>query len=129
MNPELKPELRRYTLDGMIELYKINPKYFDELAAKAIHQACIGRTPEKTIKLQQMQWTIEAQLRKSKTLLGRMQMMENIFYNRVFDWNGNLAQIMDNFLKLIRTVYGSEQVPTNKPLLSLAKKNTEYSAG
>jgi len=122
MNPELRTEFSRYTPDEMRELYKKNPEQFDELAADAINQACIGRTPEKTIKRQQMQWMIDTQLRKAKTPLGRMHVMENIFYSRVFGEDGELAHLTENCIGLIRVASGTEKVPTKKPLLSLVKK-------
>ena len=122
MSPELRTEFSRFTPDELRELYKKNPEQFDELAADAINQACIGRTPEKTIKRRQMQWLIDAQLRKAKTPLGRMHMMENIFYSRVFGEDGELAHLTDNCIKLIRVATGTEKVPTKNSLLSLVKK-------
>ena len=122
MNPETKMDLRRYTPDELRELYKKNPVQFDELAASAINQACNCSSTKSTIKCRQIQWTIDAQLRKARTPLGRMQIMENIFYGRVFSENGKLADLMDNCIELIRAASMSEKVPTDKPSLHLAKK-------
>ena len=122
MNPELRTEFSRYTPDELRELYKKSPEQFEELAAEAIKQACIGRTPEKTIKRRQMQWMIDTQLRKAKTPLGRMHIMENIFYSRVFGEDGELAHLTENCIGLVRVAVGIENVPTKKPLLTLVKK-------
>ena len=72
MNTKAKTEFSRYTPDELRELYKKNPHHFDEIAVEAISQACIGRTPELTLKRRQQQWIIDAQLRKGKTPLERM---------------------------------------------------------
>lgn len=109
------------TPDELSELYKINPGRFDELAAAAIEQACIGKTPEQTIKLRQMQWTIDGQLRKAKTPLQRMQIMENIFYSRVYGDDGELARLMCSCMELVHLVGWIDQVPAKKPALSLVK--------
>jgi hypothetical protein len=118
MIPGHKTELDRYTRDEMRELYKTDPKLFDKLAAEAIKEACIGETPEETLKLWQMQRTIDAELEKAKTPLERMRIMENIFYSNVFD----LAHIMETFARLIRPAGGTEEVPTGKPVLWLVKR-------
>ncbi len=122
MIPESKTGLNRCTPDEMRELYKTNPELFDKLAAEAINQACIGGTPEGTLKLRQMQWVIDAQLRKAKSPLERMRTMENIFYGHVFGSDGNLTRIVNTFLKLAHTVSAAEKVPPGKPTLSLVKR-------
>jgi hypothetical protein len=122
MNPESIIDLRRFTPDEMRELYKKNPVQFDELAASAINQACICRSAKSTLRCRQIQWTIDAQLRKARTPLGRMQIMENIFYGGVFSENGKLADLMENCIELVRSACWTEKVPTEKPVLYLAKK-------
>ena len=122
MTPESTTELSSYTSDELRELYKRNPKRFDELAADAINQACIGSTPKNALKRRQLQWTIDAQLRKAKTPLGRMQIMENIFYSRVFGDDGELAHLIDNCRELFHAACGTERAPSKKPVLSLVKK-------
>jgi len=122
MNPESKTEFSRYTPDELSELYKKNPNHFDEIAADAIRQACIGKTPEQTLRYRQMQWTIDAQLRKARTPLERMQIMENIFYSHVFGDHGQLAKLMHGFRELLRVVSGTDQAPTKKPVLFLVKR-------
>jgi uncharacterized protein DUF3135 len=118
MIPKHKTELDRYTRDEMRELYKTDPKLFDKLAAEAINEACIGETPEETLKLRQIQRLIDSQLEKAETPLERMRIMENIFYSNVFD----LARIMETFAGLIRPYIGTEEIPTSKPVLWLVKK-------
>ena len=123
MNPESKTEFSRYTPEELSELYKKDPKHFEELADEAINQACIGRTPEATIKNRQLQWIIDTQLRKSKTPLERMQIMENIFYSRVFGDDGELARLMSSCTELLqRTVRGTEQASIKKPTIYLVRK-------
>ena len=122
MNPETKTEFSCYTPDELSELYKKNPNHFDELAAEAIIHACIGRTPERTIKLRQMQWTIDGQLRKGSTPLQRMQIMENIFYSHVFGDDGELAHLKNSCTELLRAVNGTYRVSIKKPALYLMKR-------
>lgn len=122
MNSESKTEFSRYTPGELSELYEKNPNHFAELAADAISQACIGRTPEQTLKHRQMQWTIDAQLRKAKTPRERMQIMENIFYGHVFGDDGELAHLMYNCMELLRATIGTDQVPAKKPALYLVKR-------
>ncbi|MBT1072160.1 DUF3135 domain-containing protein [Pelotalea chapellei] len=117
MHTDLQTEFRDYTPDGLSELYKKDPTYFDELAAAAIHQACIGKTEKETTKLRQMQWSIEGQLRKAKTPLQRMQIMENIFYSRIFGQDGELAQLSYGCKRLLDAV--CVQDPATRPKLSL----------
>src|SRR6185369_987658 len=118
MIPGHKTELDRYTRDEMRELYKTDPELFDKLAAEAIKEACIGETPEETLKLWQMQRTIDAQLQQAKTPLERLRIMEQIFYSNVFD----LAHIMETFARLIRPGGETLEVPTRKPVLWLVKR-------
>jgi len=116
-----KTEFARYTPEELSELFKKDPTHFDEIADEAIRQACIGRTPEQTIRRRQLQWTIDAQLRKGKTPLERMQLMENIFYSQVYGLNGELAQLIDGCTELVYALGGSGQVATGRPRLRLVK--------
>jgi hypothetical protein len=122
MIPDAKTDFRQYTPDELRELYRTDPGLFDKLAAEAIKKACIGGTPEETLRLQQMQWTIDALLRRAKTQLERMVIMEGIFYSHVFGSHGNLAHIVDAFLELAHTAGKIEEVPTGKPALFLVKR-------
>jgi hypothetical protein len=134
MNTKSKTEFSSYTPEQLVELYKRDPEHFEEIASEAISQACIGKTPEQTLRQRQLQWTIDAQLRKAKTPLERMQVMENIFYSRVFGANGELAQLADSCKELIHAVSGTEggaeggtevgieETPIRKPALYLVKK-------
>lgn len=124
MKIEPKPEsvteskaLTRYSPDELRDLYKKDPKRFDELANDALSQACIGRTPEQTLKFRQMQWSIDAQLRKAKTPVARMQVMENIFYSQVFGEHGELAHLMEECTQLIRIAVGAKEVVGNEQVL------------
>ncbi|WP_243373381.1 DUF3135 domain-containing protein [Geotalea sp. SG265] len=102
MNSELKKEFGSYTPTELSELYGRDPDLFDDLAADAISKACIGRTPEETVKLRQMQWTIDGQLRKARTPLERMHIMENIFYDRVYGEDGLLAKLATGWTQVLR---------------------------
>lgn len=106
MNLEDKTELTQYTPDEMRELCKKDPRRFDELAEAALRQACTGRTPEQTMKFQRMQWSIDTRLRKARTPLERMHVMENIFYSEVFGEKGELAQLVENCTELVRVAGG-----------------------
>jgi hypothetical protein len=122
MSPESKKGFNDYSVDELRELYQTDPELFEELADDAIEKACIGSNPAKTLKRKQMQWIIDAQLQKAKTALGRMQIMENIFYTKVYGIDGQLAQLMSSCTDLFRAVTGTEQVTVQKPRLCLAKK-------
>lgn len=122
MNSQSKAVFDDYTPDELSELYQENPALFNELADEAIRQACIGSTPEKTLKSRQLQWTIDGQLRKAKSALGRMQIMESIFYSKVYGADGQLAQLVSSCTDLVRTLKGTDQVSgRNHALCSLRK--------
>lgn len=122
-----KTELDHYQPDELSDLYKNDPKHFDELAEEALSKACIGKTPEHTLKLRRLQWIIDTQLRKASTPAARLQVMERIFYGKVFGADGELAQLMDSCKELLRaTGYvtvqpRTEQAPVRKPRLYLVK--------
>ncbi|WP_224981608.1 DUF3135 domain-containing protein [Geomonas agri] len=99
-----------YTPDELRELYKEDPARFDELAAEAVKKACVARTPEKSLKLQQMQWSMTMQMRKAKSNLGRMHIMENIFYTQVYGKKGQLEQLVDSCNSLLRTIGKKQQI-------------------
>lgn len=122
MNSESKKEFNDYEPDELSELYQENPDLFDELAGDAIRQACIGRTPEQTLKRRRMQWTIDGRLRKAKTPLERMQIMENIFYGQVYGQDGQLAQLMSSCTEFLRAVVGTDQISGKKSGMQLLKK-------
>ncbi len=121
MDSESKPEFSSYTPSELRELYGKNPDLFNELAADAISQACVGRTPEQTLKLRQMQWTIDAQLRKGTTPLARMHIMENIFYDQVYGQDGQLVKLITNWAKVIRAINVTGHVSSRKPAIRLLK--------
>lgn len=101
-----KSNFSLYTPAELRKLYQDNPSLFDEMADEAIKQACSASTPEKTLKLQQLQWTIDMQLRRAKNPTARMQVMENIFYGKIYGEQGQLAKLTANCNKLIRAVTG-----------------------
>jgi len=121
MDSESKPEFSSYTPSELRELYRKNPDLFNELTADAIRQACIGRTPEQTLKLQQTQWVIDAQLRKAKTPLARMHIMENIFYDQVYGQDGQLVKLISNWAKVIRAINVTGHVSNKKSAIRLLK--------
>jgi len=108
MNARSRTNFSSYTPTEMRELFEKDAALFAELADDAIEQACIGKTPEQTLKLQQMQWTIDSQLRKGKTPLARMQIMENIFYGQVYGSNGQLAKLTFTCGKFLRAIRGTQ---------------------
>lgn len=122
MDSKSKSGFTSYTPTELKELYEKEPNFFTELADDAIRQACIGRTPEQTLKLRQLQWTIDGQLRKAKTPLGRMQIMENIFYSQVFGDDGHLAKLCFAYAELFRAINGADHVPSKKPGTCSLKK-------
>ncbi|GFO64039.1 DUF3135 domain-containing protein [Geomonas paludis] len=105
-----KKEFTAYTPDELRELYKEDPALFDQLAAEALQKACVARTPEKSLKLQQMQWSMTMQMRKASSNLGRMHIMENIFYTQVYGKEGQLEQLVDNCNSLLRTIGKKQQI-------------------
>lgn len=109
MNPKSKSEFNSYTPDELRELYEKKADLFVELADDAIKQACIGRTPEQTLRLRQMQWSIDMKLRKAKTPLERMRIMENIFYSQVYGGDGQLAKLMSSCKAFMSAVGGNDK--------------------
>lgn len=105
-----KREFASYTPDELRELYKEDPARFEGLADEAVKKACTARTPEKSLKLQQMQWSIGMQLRKASSNLGRMHIMENIFYKQVYGEGGELERLVSNCNSLLRTLGKKDQI-------------------
>ena len=105
-----KDEFSSYTPDELRSLYKEDPTRFDELAEEAKRKACTAGSPEKTLRLKQMQWTIDMQLRKAKTALGRMNIMEGIFYGRVYGAGGELEKLISNCNRLVRVITGTDRL-------------------
>lgn len=50
-----KTVLSLYTPAELRKLYQENPALFDQFAQEAIKNACSARTPEQSLKLQQLQ--------------------------------------------------------------------------
>jgi hypothetical protein len=122
MIPGMNTVFSRYTPDELRELYKEDPELFDRLAAEAIKQACIGETPEETLKLLRMQRAINTRLETAKNQHERMETMETIFYGQLLGSDGNLARLMDSCAELAHAVSAPEQAPASEPLLCLVKK-------
>lgn len=110
-----KDEFDSYTPDELRSLYKEDPARFNELADKAKRKACMARSPEMSLKLQQMQWTIDMQLRRAKTQLSRMNMMEEIFYSQVYGAKGQLEKLIASCDSLVRTITGTDRLIDRKP--------------
>lgn len=110
-----KDEFGSYTPDELRSLYKEDPARFNELADKAKRKACMARSPEKSLKLQQMQWTIDMQLRRANTPLSRMNMMEEIFYSQVYGAKGQLEKLIASCDSLVRTITGTDRLIDRKP--------------
>lgn len=125
MNIKLRKEFRNNAPEELSELYEKDPNLFNELAYDANRQACIGRTPEESLKLRQMQWIIDAQLRKAKTPLGRIQIMERIFYGQVYGGDGQLAQLRSSCAEFIYAVKGPDHITGKKPELFLLKNSDD----
>ena len=106
MGTERDANLSDLSPTEMRQLYEKDPDLFAELAKDAIRQACIGRVPEQTLKLRQMQWVIEAQLRKGTTPLQKMQIMENIFYGQLYGDNGYLDKLATACAKFLQHTMG-----------------------
>ena len=128
MDTEALARFRRCNPDEMINLYKKDPALFNELAADLISQACIGKTEEGTLHLRQMQWVIDGELRKGKTPLQRMHIMENIFYSRIFGDDGQLAQLCRGWSDLIGDLTQLEQIGINRKLRVLKERDTQNTA-
>ena len=117
------PAFTAYTPSELRDLYDKDPTTFNTLAAEAIKQACVGRTSAQTLKLRQTQWLIDAQLRKAKTPLGKLHVMENIFYDRVYGENGLLGQLTSAWDDFLTAVQGADRVSRKKPELRLMKNS------
>lgn len=122
MDTDSLAKFKRFQPDEMMELYKNDPVLFDELAAELISQACIGKTEQDSLRLRQIQWTIDGQLRKGKTPLQRMQIMENIFYSRIYGEDGELARLTQCWNDLIQNLMPLEKKPANKTLRLLKER-------
>ena len=114
MSSESKPEFGSYTSTELRELYEKDPELFNELSADAIRRGCIGSTPEQTLKLRQMQWVIDSKLRKGKTPLQRMHIMENIFYEQVYGDDGQLTKLITGWNKLLGAMNITGHISRNK---------------
>ncbi|SNB45236.1 DUF3135 domain-containing protein [Geobacter sp. DSM 9736] len=112
---------RSYGPAELRELYERNPDLFNELAADAIRQACTGKSPEQTLKLRQMQWVIDSRLRKGKTPVDKLRIMENIFYDQVYGADGKLAQLSSHWTELL-AVIGDDHVPGGRRGMRVVKK-------
>lgn len=100
-----------YTPAELRKLFQENPAMFDQLAKEAIKNACSARTPEQSLKLQQLQWTIDMQLRKAKTPLARMHAMENIFYGKIYGEDGQLSKLVSTCKKLVHALTAEKGEP------------------
>lgn len=122
MEYDPKSKFSSYTPTELRQLYESNADLFAELADDAVRRACVGRTPEHTLKLRQMQWTIDMQLRKAKTPLERMHVMENIFYHQVYGGDGQLVKLIAACTNFLRAAFGTDRASVRKPAIRLLKQ-------
>ena len=107
-------EFTAYTPGELRELYKSDPALFDELAGEALKKACVARTPDKSLQLQRMQWSIGMQLRRASSNLGRMHIMENIFYSEVYGEDGQLEKLVQTCNSLMRILGRKDRIEREK---------------
>ena len=93
MDAPSKRKFSCYTPGELRELYETDPARFQTLAAEALRDACVGKTDAQTLKLRQMQWVIEGQLRKQKTPQQKLQEMQKIFYDQLYGDNGLIFKL------------------------------------
>lgn len=117
-----KEEFSDFSPDDLRTMYKEDPDRFNELAEEAIRKVCTTRSPEKSLKLKQMQWSIDMQLRKGGSPLGRMHIMENIFYSRVYGANGQLEKLVTSCKNLVRTIGGADRAVDGRKELGKIRK-------
>lgn len=122
MDMEVKRKFNAYTPAELRELYGKNPELFDQLAADATREACIGGSPQQTLKLRRLQWMIDTRLRKGRTPLERMHIMEGIFYDQVYSEKGQLSQLMSGWEQLLGAFNATEFNSRQKPKIRLLKK-------
>lgn len=116
-----KREFTSFTPEELRELYEEDPVRFDEMADEALKDACKARTPEKSLKLQQMQWSIGMQLRKASSSLGRMHIMENIFYTEVYGENGQLEKLVSSCNSLLRAIGKKDRIEGKQETVKLRR--------
>ena len=124
MDVEQKPDFTSFTPAELRELYLRDPHRFNELAAEAIRVACLGKTNEQTLKLRRIQWNIENQLRKGKTPLQKMHIMENIFYDQVFSGDGQLNRLLGKWSDFMSLCESWGHDGKTRPPLRLVKGNS-----
>lgn len=117
-----KEEFSDFSPDELSTMYREDPDRFNELAEEAKRKACAAKNPDKSLRLQQMQWSIDMQLRKGKTPLSRMHIMEGIFYSRVYGANGQLGKLMESCKSLVRTISGTDRLPDRKEEMGKIRK-------
>ena len=119
------PAMRKfssYTPTELRELYDTDPTGFNELAAAAIRDACIGTTEAQTRKLRQMQWAIEGQLRKQNTPCQKLQEMQKIFYDQLYGSEGLIFKLNSAWTTFAQSFEGTESTGCGKPELKIVKK-------
>lgn len=102
---------RELNPDELQRFYEEDPVLFRKLSREAIEAACVGKNDQQTIRLQRMQWVIDGSLRKGKTPLQKLQIMEEIFYGRVYGDDGLLAQLKERFADVRVHLRGSGDAP------------------
>lgn len=82
-----------YTGEDWADLFKRDRKEFEARRREAIEALISGASAAELPHLRATQWKIDKALRGSKTPLGRMQIMQEIFYSRVYGPGGLLEQL------------------------------------
>lgn len=82
-----------YTGEDWAALYQRDKKEFEKRRREAIEAAIASASEKQQPELRATQWKIDKALRGSKTPLGRMQIMQEIFYSTVYGRDGLLKQL------------------------------------
>lgn len=108
--------------DEMSALCKRDPELFESVTRIAIEQACQASTPEETLRYKRFQWSIDMHLAKGKTPLRRMQLMEELFYEKVYGGNGLLLQLSASCAEIGRLLKTGNSLPTEDTPVQLERE-------
>ena len=114
-----------YTSEDWAALYQRDKKEFEKRRREAIEAAIASASEDTQPRLRAAQWKIDKALRGSKTPLGRMQIMQGIFYSTVYSPGGLLEQLnssCNQFLAAWQTLGAQgEKNSKTKPALYVVK--------
>lgn len=113
-----------FTPEEWTALYEKDPQLFERKRVEAIENMIAKAPSEKQEGLRVMQWQIDKRLHGSKTPLGRMQIMQTIFYDAVFLPGGLLAQLKYQCEQVVEAVrsHRDDQHARPKPKLTIVSK-------